>query len=132
MGANVADRAAPRIAAAFTAGAVAAAAFAVLGGLALAVLLTDARIASALSGLADHPWWMSYRGTAAPDASAWAVGATAAAALLSAGFLLGARRLASHAPILPVLAVGLFLLTIAFECLRGAVALLVAADRSIS
>ena len=132
MGANVADRAAPRIAAAFTAGAVAAAAFAVLGGLALAVLLTDARIASALAGLADHPWWMSYRGPAAPDASAWAVGATAAAALLSAGFLLGARRLASHAPILPVLAAGLFLLTIAFECLRGAAALLVAADRSIA
>jgi hypothetical protein len=132
MGANVADRAAPRLAAAYTAGAVAAAVFAALGGLALAILFTDARIAAALEGLADNPWWMVYRGPAGDAASAWAVGSTTAAALWAAGCLLAARRLAARSPGLPALAAGLFLLTIAFECLRGAVALLVADDRSIA
>jgi hypothetical protein len=132
MGANVADPAAPRLAAAYTAGAVAAAIFAVLGGLALAVLFTNARIASALDGLADHPWWMVYRGPAGDAATAWAVGSATAAALWAAGCLLAARRLAARAPALPALAAGLFLLTIAFECLRGGVALLVADDRSIA
>jgi hypothetical protein len=132
MGANGADRAVPRLAAACTAGAVAAAAFAALGGLALAVILTDARIAAALDGLADHPWWMVYRGPAGETASAWATGSAAAAALWAAGCLLAMRRLAARAPALPALAAGLFLLTIAFECLRGGVALLVADDRAIA
>jgi hypothetical protein len=132
MGANVANRAMPRLAAGYTAGAAAAAGFAVLGGLALAVLFTDARIAAALDGLVDHPWWMMYRGPAGDAASSWAVGSATAAALWAAGCLLFARRLAARAPALPAVAAGLFLLTIAFECLRGAVALLVADDRSIA
>jgi hypothetical protein len=132
MGANVADRAEPRLAAAYTAGAAVAAAFAALGGAALAILLTDARIAAALDGLVDHPWWMVYRGPAGDAASAWAVGSVTAAALWTAGCLLVARRLAARTPALPALAAGLLLLTIAFECLRGAAALLVADDRSIA
>lgn len=132
MGPTVADRSAPRLATAFTAGAVAAVVFAALGGLALAVLLTDARIAAALAGLPDHPWWMIYRGPAGRDGPAWAVGAAVAATLAVALVLFGARRLAKRLPALPALAAGLFLLTVAFECLRGATALLVATDRSIA
>jgi hypothetical protein len=132
MGANVADRAATRLAAACTAGAVAAVVFAALGGLALAVIFTDARIAAALAGLADHPWWMVYRGPAGDAAAAWAVGSATAAALWAAGCLLAARRLATRLTALPALAAGLFLLTLSFECLRGAAALLVADDRSIA
>ncbi len=132
MGAHVADRAAPRLAAAFTAGAAGAAVFAALGGLALAVILTDARIRAALAGLVDHPWWLVYRGPSDGAAPAWVAGSATAAALWAAGCLLTARRLAARVPALPALAAGLFLLTIAFECLRGATALLVADDRSIA
>jgi hypothetical protein len=132
MGALVADRSASRIEAAFVAAAVAAAAFAALGGWATVVLLADGRLRAALDGLVDHPWWLVYRGTAGPDAPAWAAGAAAAAALLAGALLLGGRGAAARSPELPAIAAGLFLLTVAFEPLRGAIALLEAAGRSVT
>ena len=123
-------RGSPALAAALLAGSVAAILLAALGGLALAFLATDQRARTALTGLADHPWWLIYRGPAASDAAAWAVGAAAAASLVAAAALFVARRLVEQCLALPVAAAGLFLFTLAFECLRGAVAFLVAADRS--
>jgi hypothetical protein len=105
---------------------------AAIGGLALAFLLSDPRARAALADLPDHPWWLVDRGPAGSDAAMWAVGATAATALVAAATLFAARRLLERSPALPVLAAGLFLLTIAFECLRGAAAFLVATDRSIT
>jgi hypothetical protein len=122
----------PAIAAACTVGAAGALMLAALGGLALAFLLTDARARAALAGLPDHPWWLVYHGPAGGDAAAWAVGAAVAATLVAATALFTTRRLAERCPALPVLSAGHFLLTIAFECLRGLTAFLVAADRSLT
>jgi hypothetical protein len=118
------------IAVACTAGGAVALLLAAIGGLALAFLLTDARARAALAGLPDHPWWLVYRGPAADGGAAWAVGAAVTATLLAAAALFATRRLGQRYPELPVLAAGLFLLTLAFECLRGATAFLVATDRS--
>ena len=122
----------PALAAVFTAAAVAAFLLAAVGGLALAFLVADQRARAALAGLPDHPWWLLYRGPAGSDAPGWAAGAAAAAALAAAGALAVSRRLLERAPRLPAIAAGLFLLTVAFECLRGATAFLVATDRSIA
>ncbi|MCX7031528.1 MAG: hypothetical protein NTU62_15600 [Spirochaetes bacterium] len=125
-------RGSPQLAAVFTAAAAAAVLLAALGGLALAFLVTDQRARAALADLPDHPWWLVYRGPAGSDAAAWAVGASVVASLLAAAALFAARRLPERCPSLPALAAGLFLFTIAFECLRGAAAFLVIADRSIT
>lgn len=134
-GSSRAEAGPPRLAGALTAAAATAAVLAGVGGLSLAVLLADPRVRSALGGLPDHPWWLVYRGAAGSDAAAWAVGAAVASSLVAAAALLAARRLrarASRASAVPVLAAGLFLVSMAFECLRGATALLVATDRSIT
>lgn len=131
-GAPRTDAGSPRLAAALAAAVAAAAALAGLGAFALAVLLVDPRIRAALDGLPDHSWWRFSRGTAASDAAAWTVGAAVASSLVAAGALLAARRFCARAAAVPVLAAGLFLVSMAFECLRGATALLVAADRSIA
>ncbi len=125
-----AGRQSPKLAAPLAAAAATALLLAVLGGLALAFLLTDARAREALAGLTDHPWWLVYRGPAGGDAAAWAVGAATAAALVAAAALSAARRMLERSPALPSLAAGIFLFTMAFECLRGAAAFLVATDRS--
>jgi hypothetical protein len=125
-----AGRQSPKLAVPLAAAAATALLLAVLGGLALAFLLTDARAREALAGLTDHPWWLVYRGPAGGDAAAWAVGAATAAALVAAAALSAARRMLERSPALPSLAAGIFLFTMAFECLRGAAAFLVATDRS--
>jgi hypothetical protein len=125
-------RGSPRLVAAFTAASAASVLLAALGGLALAFLVSDPGARSALDGLADHTWWLVYRDPAGSGGSAWAAGASVAASLVAAAALFAARRLPERSPQLPALAAGLFLLTIAFECLRGATAYLVATDRSIA
>jgi hypothetical protein len=130
--ARIGGREPPALAAVFTAASLAAFLLAAIGGLALAFLVTDQRARAALAGLADHPWWLVYRGPAGSDAPALAAGASVAAALVAAAALAASRRLLERTARLPALAAGLFLLTIAFECLRGATAFLVATDWSIA
>lgn len=120
------------IATAYAAGGAAALLLAAIGGLALAFLLADARAGASLAGLPDHPWWLVYRGPAGSDGAAWAVGASVAAALVAAAALFAGRRSRERRQELPILSAGLFLLTVAFECLRGATAFLVATDRSLT
>jgi hypothetical protein len=125
-------RGSPALSVPFAAASAAAVLLAALGGLALAFLLTTPRARAALADLPDHAWWLVDRGPAGSDAAAWAVGATVAVALVAAATLFIARRQLERSPALPALAAGLFLFTIAIECLRGTAAFLVAADRSIT